>query len=322
MQQHLFQTRPAGPSGEPVPPVQVLSFGAGQDSTALLELWLVGEDHPKGKALRQMYPAEHLYVVFSDTGNEHRSTYEHLEATEDRLAGREDVTFIWIQPGSQYHRESWPSLEEHFAANNTIGSKGFVKACSENLKPSVIYKRLEEALAERFGFPCGRKRGLYRYKEHFGRLPVMLGIAKGEERRAKGNDTGPTWMQRCINRVYPLIELGLGRTDCQEVIRELAGEVPFPSMCRFCPFKSDRQVLLMSRRDPEGLERWMELEQNKIDAWAERTAAKGTKNHGVWTDGRLLPDVLEDARAEYGHLTTEELEADFFSHGHCVSSTY
>jgi hypothetical protein len=66
----------------------------------------------------------------------------------------------------------------------------------------------------------------------------------------------------------------------------------------------------------------MELEQNKIDAWAERTAAKGTKNHGVWTDGRLLPDVLEDARAEYGHLTTEELEADFFSHGHCVSSTY
>jgi len=322
MQQHLFQDRSTDANGRPIPPVQVLSFGAGQDSTSLLELWIAGDRHPQGEALRRAYPAEHLYVVFSDTGNEHEATYRHLERTRERLAGEDDVTFVWIEPGSAYHRESWPSLEAHYAKTDTIGSVAYPKVCSENLKASVIYKWLDDELGRRFGFTSGRKRAIYAYAERFGRLPVMIGIAKGEERRAKGNDTGPKWMQRCIDKLYPLIELGMGRAECQATIRELAGAAPFPSMCRFCMFKSEKQILLMARRDPEGLERWIELEQNKIDAWAERTEAAGQKNHGVYSDGRLLPDVVSDARKRYGDLTTEELEEDFFSHGHCVSSTY
>ena len=53
-QKDLFDPQKTTEDGRPVPKVQVLSFGAGQDSTALLEMWLGEED------FRKRWPAEHV----------------------------------------------------------------------------------------------------------------------------------------------------------------------------------------------------------------------------------------------------------------------
>lgn len=149
MQGDLFTEPTTDEDGNPIPKLQVLSFGAGQDSTTLLELWLQDED------FRKRWPAERMLVIFSDTGDEHPSTYEHLETQQARLEEREDTEFAWVTPDMGHHRDSWPSLIEHWENSKTIGSKKMPKSCSENLKSSVIYKYLEERVGELFGFETG-----------------------------------------------------------------------------------------------------------------------------------------------------------------------
>jgi hypothetical protein len=377
VQTDLFEARTTDENGIPIPKVQVLSFGAGQDSTTLLELWLQEE------SFREQWPAERMIVIFSDTGDEHPSTYEHLSKQEERLKERDDTEFAWVTPDMGHHRDSWPSLIEHWEESNTIGSKKMPKSCSENLKSSVIYKYLEERLKERddtefawvtpdmghhrdswpsliehweesntigskkmpkscsenlkssviykyleerigelFGFETGRKRALYSYKDRFGPIPVMLGIAAGEESRASGNDNGPKWMQRTVRRIYPLIEMGMDRSDCQDKLRELGADVPRPSLCQHCPFKKEADLLLMKERQPEELEKWIELEQQKLNAWEDRCEERGIENSTVWGDGRTLPEVIEDAEEKYEDSTTEEIADQAFREGHCVGTTY
>lgn len=315
-QGNLFDPQDTTEDGRPVPKVQVLSFGAGQDSTALLEMWL-GEEH-----FRKQWPAEHMLVIFSDTGDEHKATYSHLEQQQERLQERDGIELAWITPDMGYHRDSWPSLIEHWGRTSTIGSKKMPKSCSENLKSSVIYKYLDARIGEMFGFESGRKKALYRYRERYGPVPVMLGIAADEEERAKGNDTGPKWMQRTVRRIYPLVEMGMDREDCQQKIQELGGTVPRPSLCRRCPFKREEDLLLMERNDPEALKEWIRLERQKLEAWSEECEDRGIENATVWGDGRTLEEVLEDAREKYADATMSEIEENAFSEGHCVATTY
>jgi hypothetical protein len=312
----LFAEVPTTEDGEWIPKLRVLSFGAGQDSTALLEMWL-GEEE-----FRKQYPAERLMVVFADTSDEHERTYRHLRRCQRRIAPREDVEMAWIRPEMGYHRESWPSLLGHYEQTNTIGSVRYPKTCSANLKISVIYKYLDDRIGELLGVESGRKRALYTYKERFGRLPVMIGMAAGEEDRRSGNDVGPKWMRRCIRKEYPLIEQGMDRADCQERIRRLGQPVPGPSLCRHCHFKDEKWLLRMKAEDPEGLKEWIELEQQKLEAWEDRCDEQGVDNATVWGDGRTLPEVLADAEKEYADWSLEEIKEATFSHGHCVGTTH
>lgn len=59
------------PEGEQT--LTLLSFGAGQDSTAILLKLIHDAD------FRTKYAPQDLIVVFSDTGDEHDETYAHLD---------------------------------------------------------------------------------------------------------------------------------------------------------------------------------------------------------------------------------------------------
>lgn len=251
-------------SGGSAPPLQVLSFGAGQDSSALLEMWL------SEPGFRRCYPARQLLVVFSDTGDEHPETYAHLRRTEARLRHRSDVDFFWLRPEMGYHSEKWPSLTAFWKRTRTIGSKAFPKTCTERLKISVIYRFLEEYLAGRFALRHGRKKGFYDYAVHYGRLPVLIGISAEEQTRIQGEDAAPRWMQRCIRRIYPLVELEMTRADCQAVLARHGEIVPVPSMCQKCPFKDERllpEVLAAARREHGHLSTG-ELEHYRVNHYA------------------------------------------------------
>ena len=99
--------------------------------------------------------------------------------------------------------------------------------------------------------------------------------------------------------------------------------VPYPSLCKFCPYKSAVDVLYMSRRAPADYGRWVELERNKLAADPERSPhLPPEKYHGVFGQNSTLPEVLERAVAEHGHMTDEELEEHRMNHGHAVASKY
>jgi tRNA(Ile)-lysidine synthase TilS/MesJ len=92
-----------------------LSFGGGQDSTAILYRLIFD---PK---FREIYAPNHLVVAMADTGNEHPKTYLHVKYCE-KLCKRHDIPFFLITP--DIHTDAWQSLLHQYRKNNTCGSAG------------------------------------------------------------------------------------------------------------------------------------------------------------------------------------------------------
>lgn len=215
----------------------LLSLGGGQDSTALLIKLLEDAEYRRYRA-----PGR-LLIVMSDTGDEHPQTLEHVGRMR-RLCEVRGVEFHFLDAGGPYHSDAWSDLISHYRRNDTVGSKAFPKSCSSNLKVQVIYRFLEDLLARDYGVRHGKKAGLYDYVALTGEpIRVLLGIAAGEEKRLAKDDSAPQWMRRTIERVYPLLELGWGRRECQDYIRSKGHEVPIPSLCRRCPFKQKLELM-------------------------------------------------------------------------------
>jgi hypothetical protein len=146
---------------------------------------------------------------------------------------------------------------------------------------------------------------------------MLLGIAKGEERRVSDGEDDAPWMRDCVERVYPLIDLGMDRAQCQAHIRSLGLPVPVPSNCKLCPYRSEVELLWLYRFHPTDYQEWVDLEAAKL----RRFASRGDRNLGVF-GRRSLPEVLKGAIDKYGHLSDEELEQNRMTHGHCVASKY
>lgn len=65
---------------------------------------------------------------------------------------------------------------------------------------------------------------------------VMIGFSTDEIRRVR-NGPPPYKYERLV---YPLLDMGLSRSGCQEVIRSAGLPVPPKSACYFCPFATNR----------------------------------------------------------------------------------
>lgn len=291
----------------------VLSYGAGQDSTAILYKLALDP------AFRASYAPGALVVVCADTGNEHPDTYEHLEFTQS-FCTQHGIEFHHLTAEKGFHTTTWIGLEQFYANHNAIGSKAFPKTCTSNLKIEPIYRWLNRWVNERFfaGEDLAlRKQALYRFTEQYGKIKVLVGIAMGEEKRVQNAAAGAVWMEKNIERIYPLVEQGIDRAGCQETACQYGLPCPPPSLCIFCPFKSDIEVLWTARRLPQQYARWVELERNKLLA----NAHKGKDNHAVFRT-RTLPEVVAAAEVKYADWSVEQLDEYRFSHGHCVASAY
>lgn len=309
-QQRLFD----GGRREPEP-LTVVSYGGGQDSSAiLLRLLRDGE-------FRQRWAPRRLMAVMSDTGDEHPQTLDYVSRMRE-LCESEGVEFHFLEAGGEFHSAAWQDLISHYRRNDTVGSKAFPKSCSANLKPAVIYRFLEAKLAADYGVRHNKKQGLYDYVALTGqRITMILGIAAGEEGRLAKDDSAPAYMRRTIERRYPLVEDGWDRERCKRYILSTGHDLPIPSLCRRCPFKRYSDLALMEREDPEGLAEWIDLERAKLDSSAGKFPdLPPEKNFGVF-GAKSLEQALEEAREQYGHLSYEELH-ELRMAGHNVRSRY
>lgn len=288
----------------------VLSFGAGQDSTTLLYKYIYNPN------FRARYAPGRFLVVMSDTGDEHDETYEHVRYILS-LCAQHDIEFHFLPAGGEFHSEKWPSLIEFHRRTSTIGSKAFPKTCTDNLKIQPIYRFLEQWLGDNYGVRVGRKKGFYEFEEGHGRVCVLLGIAGGEESRMAKTEKLPLWMQRTVDRVYPLIELGMDRQACQDYIKSIGHTVPLPSNCKRCPFMNEVELLWLYRFHPDKYTEWVELEQKKL----AKNTHMGDRNLGVFGK-RTLPEVLKIVLGKHGDWSNERLHDYKMSHGHCVKSKY
>jgi len=88
---------------------------------------------------------------------------------------------------------------------------------------------------------------------------TYIGFADGEQKRVDRRKN-KTRAQDGIVEKYPLIERGLSRDDCADIIRGHGLRVPPRSMCWLCPFQSKKQIVEMSQKHPEFFERIRRLE--------------------------------------------------------------
>lgn len=295
------------------PELTVLSFGGGQDSTAILLKMIYDAD------FRRQYAPANLVVVMSDTGDEHPATYKHVDRCR-RLCEEHGIAFKLLHPTDGYHLDSWPSLRAFYERTNTVGSKAYPKTCTDNLKIRPIYFYLADYLAEHYGTRRPRHLAFQDFAAAHGRVRVLIGIAAGEETRVGDHAKNRLkWWRECLDIQYPLIDQGMDRAACQAYIDSIGQEVPPPSNCMLCPFVSEIELLWLYRHHRGDFEHWVRIEQRKLEA----NAHMGDKNLGVW--GRpnfTLLDALALAEQQHGHLTDAELHEYKMSHGHCVASKH
>ncbi|MCG7952667.1 MAG: hypothetical protein N0E56_15825 [Candidatus Thiodiazotropha endolucinida] len=303
----------------------VLSMGLGQDSTALLELYLADE------SFREKYAPRDFLVLNSDTGDEYPETYEHRRRLESRCNSA-GVEFQVITPDMGFHSPSWKTLRHYYKEHQCIGSKAYPKTCTHRLKLDPIYSFLEHWVSQRYGVQCGRKQGLREFAATHGKINVLLGIAKGEEKRVADASKNPKrWFREAIQPVYPLIELGMDRKACQDYIGGQGQNVPPPSNCMCCPFLALEELEFQRRFYPEQLDDWMDLEAAKLEKHRDKESTVVTlpsgktkvvnKNYGVFGT-KPLPIMIEEAKERFSDWSDRRIQEYRFSHGHCVASTY
>ena len=320
------------------PPFSLLSYGGGQDSVAILHLYF------NDREFRKKYAPNRLLVVLGATLNEHPETDEHVKTIKE-LCAKRGVEFIHVTPDYGFHSGAWSGgLLAQWSAHNTIGSAAYPKSCTVALKTAPVWSAVEMVIERDFGFPAkSNKRGLRAYAEKYGKIPCIIGIAKGEESRmaqkavdpmmlpfdkkdgVKGpkKDPTPKWMLECVERIYPLVDIGFDRAAAQRYIASVGEVVPPPSNCMACPYKSREEVLWTQRKYPEFFAKWVALEAAKLKHWAGKVddAGKPVPNYGV-KGKQTLVEFHKEAVERHGHMTMQELDTYIFSHGHCVASKH
>lgn len=307
--------------------ITILSFGAGQDSTAILYKLVLD------KTFREQYVIGKLVVLMSDTGNEHPGTYLHVQFIRT-FCKYHKIEFYLITSSLGYHPKNWDSLQHNFKTHNTVMSVAFPKTCTDNLKIKPLYNFLDHYIARHYysynkpNRPKG-KRYIKHFCKQYGKIHVLLGIAAGEESRiAKPSHevdifgnlivTKATWMDHCLQKVYPLVDLQMDRSACQSYIRSTGLPLPPPSNCMMCPFLSKQEILWLHRNYPEVFYEWQAYEQAKLNKFSNANIKSNLGVKGSLT----LSEFLDQAISEFGHMTDEQLDDYKMSHGHCVKSAY
>jgi hypothetical protein len=137
--------------------------------------------------------------------------------------------------------------------------------------------------------------------EHDGKgqdVYVGLGITIDEFHRAREDDWQAVRGFRKL-KVYPLIELGLSRNDCHEIIRVAGLPSPAPSSCYFCPFHTPTAWIRLRSSRPD-----LFNEAVSIERYINEKRGSVLKKDKVWLHPALIP--LDQA---VGHqMSFDELE--------------
>ena len=306
----------------------VLSYGAGQDSKAIL-VRLIHD-----KEFRKKYAPGDLLVVISATGDEHDETYMEIRRSE-RLCKDHGIPYFYVTPDMGYHSPSWQSLRHFYRTKTTIGSVAFSRTCTDRLKVTPFWKFMEDYIAEKYGVVAGRKKGFYQFTAQHGKIRCLIGIASGEERRIADHSKNPNkWFRECVDVQYPLVDLGMDRKACQEYIRNAGHIVPPPSNCILCHFANLTELEYVRRFEPESMAEWIQLERAKLDKYRHLDEAPNGEEHNVGNKGarkirnlgvfgvKSLPEKVEEARLKHMEWSDDQVREYRFSHGHCAASKY
>jgi hypothetical protein len=209
----------------------VVAYGLGVDSTALLVEFV----------RRHICPD---LILFADTGGEKPETYAYLGVIQPFLArsGFPPVVTVRYRP----KRAPYSTLEGQCLHTQTLPSLAYGgKSCSIKWKRTPQDQYVARWEPARRCWAEGRR--------------VLTAI---------GYDAGPSDSRR--HRItdderyaywYPLVEWGLDREGCKEVIARVGLPVPMKSACYFCPASKKHEIGWLQEHHPDLLARALAIER-------------------------------------------------------------
>ncbi|MEV6909461.1 hypothetical protein [Amycolatopsis sp. NPDC051071] len=271
-----------------------LSLGAGVQSLCVFLLACDGEIPPFDAAL------------FADTGWEPRQVYTQLD-TARRIGARAGIPVLTVSNGNIRHDALKP--ESRFVTmplfvKNPDGTRGMARRqCTGEYK----IKPLKKAIRQILGYPHPTRvpRGVF--------VDQAIGISTDEFHRAKDSDVNYT------RNIFPLLDLGLSRTDCLALLRERGMDEVVKSSCIGCPYSGNSRLRFIRDTDPHA---WTDLVEfdKAIRHGSPRANANGQPLRGQFFIHRsLLPLDQVDLDATRGASNADEDDPDGCSPFSCRS---
>ncbi|WP_030273457.1 phosphoadenosine phosphosulfate reductase [Streptomyces sp. NRRL B-24484] len=130
-------------------------------------------------------------------------------------------------------------------------------------------------------------------------MPATVGVGISVDEIDRANN------RRCEphERIdYPLLTLGLRRSDCRRIIRSAGLPVPPKSSCWFCPFRTPESWHEMRRSEPEQFEKAGQLE----DLLNRRRERLGKDHVYLTRFGRPLREAIPDGVDTLFDLDTDD----------------
>lgn len=262
--------------------VRAFSFGGGVQSTAALVLAARGEiDFP--------------LFLFANVGadSENPATLDYVEKIAKPYAAARGIELCEVR---RIRRNGEPeTLMERIDRDlrsvpipmRSAGGGAGNRTCTGDFKIKVIAKEL-------------RRRGATRESP----AVTGLGISREEWQRMR-SDSGIPYQVLA----YPLIDLGMDRQDCLNVIAREGLPIPQKSSCYFCPFHRIAEWRRMKREQPDLFRQSVELERRL----SQRNVEIGRIPVFLTAKGRALEEVL----GEYDQMDLFDEGASCDVAGYC-----
>jgi len=245
--------------------VRTVSYGAGVQSTALLVL----------AAQRKIDFTTFLFANVGDD-SEHPDSLRYYREVATPYAAEHGIELVELHRVRRTGERE--TLHERLTngrmaipVRRSEGGPPMSRSCTADFMVAVFAKEL-------------KRRGATRDDP----ATVALGISVDEIERARpGVDPrNPTQA-----RVYPLLDLGLHRSDCRRIIADAGLPVPPKSACYFCPFHDDNAWQNLARETPDLFAKAVELEASMSAATSDGRPVFLTR-HGVPLDRAVATDQL------------------------------
>lgn len=266
--------------------MRVISYGGGVQSSALIVLAATGQIEPIDAA------------IFSNVGDdsEHPETLTYVREIMTPYAAQHEIPVHelkrTLRDGTV--QTLWQRMMEHTGDTlrepiPVFGYSGapMSRSCTADHKIKVLGKWIKNNAPE---------------------LPVnvLIGISTDEFQRANRGKN-----EKWEIRQYPLLDLGLSRTDCVQIIKNAGLPVPPKSSCFYCPFHTLQTWAELRRDNPELFDKAQQLEDKLNERRAKREkppvylTRKNNRLSLVVTEaGPTLFDEFNDGKCDEGACWT------------------
>lgn len=207
---------------------------------------------------------------------------------------------IWVDTGAE-HEEMYQRIDAVEAQLKELHKGDFelIRLIGEAKHKGVIYQGLEDlAIAYKF-MPSGQSRyctsffkikPIDKYLSEQGDCELMIGFNYDEQGR-----TGNLEMQSNVTYLYPLIEDGLDRSDCEEILKLHGLHPNFPVYmrrggCRMCFFKSEKEYRAMYHLNKKEFLEVMDFEEKIQD--------QRKKFYSIMGNGKSLRQLSKECESE------------------------